>query len=106
MTSRRLSRVREICPRSNSAAAGLRRAGYHSVTAEGAHLRHQFDPASYTGFITEFDEQVLADSLEPDVRDRLERELIARLGRLDQAELMLESPIAYATGRKPGRGRT
>ena len=93
-------------PSVESAAAGLRRAGFQSVTAEGAHLRHQFDPTSYTGFITEFDEQVLADSLEPDVRDRLERELIARLGRLDQAELMLESPIAYATGRKPERGRT
>lgn len=89
-----------------SAAAGLRRAGFHSVTAEGAHLRHQFDPESYTGFITEFDEQVLADSLAPDMRERLERELIARLGRLDPAELMLESPIAYATGRKPGRERT
>ena len=73
------------------------------MTTEGAYLRHQFDPESYTGFITEFDEQVLADSLEPDVRDRLERELIARLGRLDPTELLLESPIAYATGRKPGR---
>jgi len=93
-------------PSVESAAAGLRRAGFQAVTAEGAHLRHQFDPASYTGFITEFDEQVLADSLEPDIRDRLERELIARLGRLDQAELMLESPIAYATGRKPRGGRT
>jgi len=49
---------------------------------------------------------VLADSLAPDMRERLERELIARLGRLDPAELMLESPIAYATGRKPGRERT
>ncbi len=89
-----------------SAAAGLRRAGFHSVTAEGGQLRHQFDPESYTGFITEFDEQVLADSLEPDVRDRFERELIARLGRLDPTELLLESPIAYATGQKPGRSGT
>ena len=93
-------------PSVGSAAAGLRRAGFESVTAEGAHLRHQFDPESYTGFITEFDEQVLADSLEPDVRARLERELMARLGRLDPADLMLESPIAYATGQKPGRRRT
>jgi SAM-dependent methyltransferase len=85
-----------------SAATGLRRAGFHSVTAEGARLRHQFDPESYTGFITEFDEQVLADSLEPDVRARLVRELTARLGRLDPAELVLETPIAFATGRKPG----
>jgi hypothetical protein len=92
-------------PSVESAATGLRRAGFHTVTAEGAHLRHQFDPESYTGFITEFDEQVLADSLEPDVRARFERDLIARLGRLDPKDLMLESPIAYATGQKPGRGR-
>ena len=87
-------------PSVESAAAGLRRAGFHAVTAERAHLRHQFDPESYTGFITEFDEQVLADSLEPDVRARFERDLIARLGRLDPKELVLESPIAYA-GRSP-----
>jgi len=93
-------------PSVESAAAGLRRAGFHSVVAEGAQLRHQFDPKSYIGFITEFDEQVLADSLEPEVRARLERELTVRLGRLDPAELVLVSPIAYATGRKPGPRRS
>jgi SAM-dependent methyltransferase len=87
----------------DSAANGLRRAGFHSVTVQGARLRHQFDAESYTGFITEFDEQALAESLEPDVRARLVRELTARLARLDPVELMLETPIAYATGRKPGR---
>ena len=92
-------------PSVESAATGLRRAGFHAVTAEGATLRHQFDPASYTGFITEFDEQQLIDSMEPGLRARFELELRARLARLDPKDLVLESPIAFAIGRKPdGRG--
>jgi len=90
-------------PSAESAAAGLRRAGFHGVTAEAGRLRHPFDPESYTGFIVEFDEQDLAESLEPDVRARLEADLRARLSRLDPGELVLESPIAYATGRRPER---
>jgi len=89
-------------PSVESAATGLRRAGFRDVTAEAARLTYQFDPVSYTGFITEFDEQVLADSMEPDVRERFERELRARLARLRPEDLWLDSPIAYATGRKPG----
>jgi ubiquinone/menaquinone biosynthesis C-methylase UbiE len=92
-------------PSVESAAAGLRRAGFHAVTAEGGTLRHRFDPESYTGFITEFDEQQLADSMEPALRARFERELRARLARLDPDDLLFESPIAYATGRKPEGGR-
>lgn len=92
-------------PSVEAAATGLRRAGFHRVTAAGARLRHQFSPESYVGFITEFDEQQLADSMEPDLRARFERELRDRLGRLDPRELVFESPIAYATGRKPEIGR-
>jgi ubiquinone/menaquinone biosynthesis C-methylase UbiE len=88
-------------PSVESAATGLRRAGFHAVTAEGGTLRHRFDPESYTGFITEFDEQQLADSMDPALRARFERELRARLARLHPDELVFESPIAYATGRKP-----
>jgi ubiquinone/menaquinone biosynthesis C-methylase UbiE len=88
-------------PSVESAATGLRRAGFRDVTAEAARLTYQFDPVSYTGFITEFDEQVLADSMEPDVRERFERELRARLARLQPQDLWIDSPIAYATGRKP-----
>jgi hypothetical protein len=43
--------------------------------------------------------------MEPDLRARFERELRDRLGRLDPRELVFESPIAYATGRKPEIGR-
>ena len=88
-------------PSVESAATGLRRAGFRDVTAEAARLTYQFDPVSYTGFITEFDEQVLADSMEADVRERFERELRARLTRLQPQDLWIDSPIAYATGRKP-----
>ena len=38
-------------PSVESAAAGLRRAGFRDVTAEAARLIYQFDPESYTGFI-------------------------------------------------------
>jgi SAM-dependent methyltransferase len=93
-------------PSVEAAATGLRRAGFHAVTADGARLRHQFSPESYVGFITEFDDQQLADSMEPDLRARFERELRARLARLDPRELVFESPIAYATGRKPETGRS
>jgi hypothetical protein len=67
----------------------------------GARLTYEFDPVSYTGFITEFDEQVLVDSMEPQIRDRFKRELPARLTRLAPEDLRIDSPIAYATGRKP-----
>ena len=89
-------------PSVESAATGLRRAGCRDVTAEAGRLTYQFDPVSYTGFIAEFDEQVLVDPMEPDMRARFERELPARLARLDPKDLRIDSPIAYATGRKPG----
>jgi SAM-dependent methyltransferase len=88
-------------PSVESAATGLRRAGFRDVTAEADRLTYQFDPVSYTGFIAEFDEQVLVDSMEPDTRERFERELPARLARLDPKDLRIDTPIAYATGRKP-----
>lgn len=90
-------------PSAESAAAGMRSAGFREVRAEEARLRHRFDPASYTAFVTEFDERDLVATLEPGLRERLESELTARLARLDPDALVLETPIAYATGRKPGR---
>lgn len=90
-------------PSVESAAAGLRSAGFREVHAEAGRLRHQFDAASYTAFVTEFDEQDLVATLEPRLRDRLVAELTARLAALDPNELVLETPIAYATGRKPDR---
>jgi len=90
-------------PSAEAAAAGMRRAGFRDTVAEAARLRYQFDPASYTSFIAEFDEETLVNSLEPEVRARLTGELTSRLARLDPEELVLDAPIAYATGRKPER---
>jgi ubiquinone/menaquinone biosynthesis C-methylase UbiE len=90
-------------PSAEAAAAGMRSAGFREVRAEEARLRHRFDPASYTAFVTEFDEQDLVATLEPELRERLVSELTARLARLSPDTLVLETPIAYATGRKPGR---
>jgi SAM-dependent methyltransferase len=87
----------------NSAATGLRRAGFRHVAAEAARLRFRFDPVSYTAFITEFDEEALIGSLDPDLRARFVDELQRRLGRLDAEDLVLDTPIAYATGLKPDR---
>ncbi len=90
-------------PSAESAAGGMRSAGFREVRAEPRLLRYQFDAASYTAFVTEFDEQDLVESLEPELRGRLVAELTSRLARLDPKELVLETPIAYATGRKPDR---
>jgi ubiquinone/menaquinone biosynthesis C-methylase UbiE len=98
-------------PSPQTAANALRRAGFRDVAWRADRLRHQFDPDSFTGFITEFDEQDLVESLDPGLRTRLRRELRARLARLAPRDLVLETPIAYATGRKPpereaGAGRS
>ena len=89
-------------PSVEAAATGLRRAGFRRVSAEGARLRHRFDPASYTAFISEFDEESLISSLDPELRGRFKDELQRRLTKLDPKDLILDTPIAYATGLKPG----
>jgi SAM-dependent methyltransferase len=89
-------------PSAESAAAGMRSAGFRDVRADAARLRHQFDARSYTDFVVEFDEADLVATLEPDLKERLVTELTARLDRLRARDLVLETPIAYATGRKPG----
>ncbi len=90
-------------PSAESAAGGLRSAGFREVRAEAALLRYQFDAASYTAFVTEFDEQDLVESLEPELRGRLVVELTSRHARLHPKEPVHETPIASATGRKPDR---
>jgi ubiquinone/menaquinone biosynthesis C-methylase UbiE len=87
-------------PSAQAAAHALRRAGFRDVAWHADRLRHQFDPDSFTAFITEFDEHDLVESLDPGLRARLRRELRARLARLEPRDLLLETPIAYATGRK------
>ena len=83
-----------------SAAAGLRRAGFTDVRASPDRLDHQFTPEGYLGFLAQFDDEDEFASLDADVRARLERELLARLRDLPPDGLRLAYPIVYVTGRR------
>ena len=81
-----------------AAAAQLRAAGLSEVTAREDRLVHQFSPEAYAAFVTRFDDGDLMLSLEPQVRDAVAADLLARLGALSRGDLRLELPIVYATG--------
>jgi SAM-dependent methyltransferase len=81
-----------------AAVAQLRAAGLSRVTAREDRVVHQFTPEGYAAFVTRFDDGDLVGSLEPDVREALEADLVARLRDLPDAGLRLELPIVYATG--------
>jgi SAM-dependent methyltransferase len=82
----------------HAAAQGLRRAGFGQVRAERAELSYGFDPASFTGFMTEFDEEDLIGSLEPDLRERFDRRFQRRLAQLRADDFVLRLPVVFATG--------
>jgi SAM-dependent methyltransferase len=83
-----------------AASAQLRRAGFRDVQAEQHELRHQFEPRSYQGFLEEFDEEDLFQSLDPDERDRLRRSLAERLGALPHDAFALRLPVVLAEGTR------
>jgi len=80
----------------------LRRAGFKAVDGEATTLEMGFDAEGYIGFLTEFDEPTLFDSLEPADRDRAIAMLRERLEALDPAELSMSAPIVHAMGRRSG----
>ena len=84
-----------------AAAASLRRAGLSRVTARADRLVHAFTPEGYAAFVTRFDDGDLVSSLEPDVRETVVTDLLARLRRLPPAGLRLVLPIVYASGVRP-----
>ncbi len=88
-------------PSAEAAAAQLRRAGFHDVTAVRHELEYQFTVEHYIAFVTEFDEQTLFEELTAAERQTLLRGLRARLGRLRADELVLRYPIVYASGVRP-----
>lgn len=92
-------------PSVGAAAAQARRAGLRDVRAHAGAARHDFTPESYLGFLADFDEADLFGSLDPDLRARLEGELLARLRGLPPADLRLELPVVYVTGRRPATRR-
>lgn len=81
-----------------SAAAQMRRAGFAAVTALAGELVHRFDVDGYLGFMTEFDEEDLIASLDPDVRQRFEAGLRRRLERRPAEELALRLPTVTVRG--------
>jgi ubiquinone/menaquinone biosynthesis C-methylase UbiE len=80
----------------------LRRAGFRAVDGEAATLEIGFDADGYIGFLTEFDDPTMFDSLEPADRDRALATLRERLGALDRDDMMMSAPIVYAIGRRSG----
>jgi SAM-dependent methyltransferase len=80
----------------------LRRAGFRAVDGEAATLEIGFDADGYIGFLTEFDDPTMFDSLEPADRDRALATLRERLGALDRDDLTMSAPIVYAIGRRSG----
>jgi SAM-dependent methyltransferase len=84
-----------------AAAAGLRRAGFHAVEAEGSELVHAFDARSYQGFIEEFDEEDLFSSMGRRERQRISGRLRERLGALPASAFELRLPVVIAHGDRP-----
>jgi SAM-dependent methyltransferase len=86
-----------------SAAAQLRRAGFHGVVADAAMLEHRFDRATYIDFLVEYGERDVFDHLEPAVRARLRQRTAARLMRLPIEAFTWRVPVVQASGRRPAR---
>lgn len=84
-----------------AAAAGLRRAGFRDVRAEGHDLVHQFDPVSYQGFVEEFDEEDTFAGMDRTTRRRVQRDLRARLAALPADAFALRLPVVLACGSRP-----
>jgi ubiquinone/menaquinone biosynthesis C-methylase UbiE len=82
----------------SAAAAGLRRAGFRAVQAEGRELVHAFDARSYQGFIEEFDEEDLFSNMGRVERRRVSGALRRRLEALPATAFELRLPVVVAHG--------
>jgi SAM-dependent methyltransferase len=85
----------------DAAASGLRKAGFRGVKAVGGELSYAFDLRSYVGFMEEFDEGDLFQSLDPELRAELHGRLEARLRRLPAESFVLRLPVVHAAGVRP-----
>ena len=85
-------------PDAAAAIAQMRRAGFRDVTAEAGTLIHAFDVDGAVGFLTEFDEEDLIDSLGRDRRRRFEAALRRRLERRPGHELALHNATVSVRG--------
>jgi SAM-dependent methyltransferase len=81
-----------------AATAQMRRAGFHDVTAVAGTLIHAFDVDGAIGFLTEFDEEDLIDSLGRKRRREFEAALRKRLERRPSHELALHNATVAVRG--------
>jgi SAM-dependent methyltransferase len=80
------------------AVAGMRRAGFARVEARGDRLVHRFDVNGAIGFLTEFDEEDLVDSLGRRKRAQFEAALRRRLERRTPEELAIANATVLVSG--------
>lgn len=85
-----------------AAAQAMRRAGFRDVRAHVDELVHEWDPAGYIAFLTEFDEASLFADLDRAERRDIERRIHRRLARLTREQLTLRLPVVHAIGRAAG----
>jgi SAM-dependent methyltransferase len=88
-------------PSPASAAAQLRRAGFHGVEATEELLEYRWTPESYLDFLEEYDEWDLFTSLDAPDRARLRTGARKRFSRLDPSDFHLRTPVVVAIGRRP-----
>jgi SAM-dependent methyltransferase len=82
------------------AAAQMRRAGFRDVDAARRELEHPFSVDGYVRFMTEFDEEDLVSSLEPEQRERLVGSLRERLEARPRGDLVLRLPVVAVSGTR------
>lgn len=85
-----------------AAALSMRRAGFRDVRAHVDEVVHEWDPAGYLAFLTQFDEATLFAELGRAERRDIEREIRRRLTRLTREQRTLRLPVVHAIGRVPG----
>ena len=85
-------------PDPEAAIAQMRRAGFADVTARADRLIHDFDVEGAVGFLTEFDEEDLVESLGLERRPRFEAGLRRRLAGRPPAELALHNRTVTVRG--------
>jgi ubiquinone/menaquinone biosynthesis C-methylase UbiE len=83
-----------------AAAAQMQRAGFASVRAAAGELVHAFTVDGFVGFMAEFDEEDLVQSLDPAVRARFEAALRRRLARHRPAQLAMRLPTVAVRGTR------
>jgi SAM-dependent methyltransferase len=88
-----------------TAVAQMRRAGFSDVQAVAGELVHPFTVDGFVGFVSEFDEEDLVQSLPTAVRRRFDAALRGRLERRRPEELALRLPTIAVRGTRRRRAR-